>query len=118
MVFGLKIIFHSISFFDLLNARMALKSMTAISFISQKGKNYCKKAQAENLHIKVSCVPGHAYVEGIEKGCTATKNVAVDVVRVTPTRVIPHTDMKRPVLAALMVIFTKLRSWKVERNYT
>ena len=72
-----------------------------------------QEAQAQNTgiiielcccpgHTNVECsCPGHTNVECNEKARTTTKRVVKDVHRATLTGVIPHTDMRRPVVATV-----------------
>ena len=75
--------------------RMAFKPMKKTSPISQKIRELLQKARALDLLIELCWVLGQTNVE------IKADTIARDVSRMTSTRVIPHTVMKRPVFAAV-----------------
>ena len=80
---------------------MAFKSLIPASTISQKIRELLQKAQAENICLEFCRVPGHSDIEDNEKSDTSSKYLGESVRRIMPTRVLPHIDMEKSVLAAV-----------------
>ena len=85
-------------FSDSQSALLALKAGAVISPIAEDIK---ATIDQENMNVDFCWVPGHINVSGNEKADAAAKEAAAETTIHTPTKAIPHTDMKRIIREAI-----------------
>ena len=89
-------------FSDSQSALLSLKPGAALSPIAEDIKTAINQASRKSIEIDFCWVPGHMNISGNEKADAAAKEAAARITTLTPTRAIPHTDMKRTIKCAII----------------
>ena len=87
-------------FSDSRSALLALRSDSFFSLIVVETKELIRRAEEDNNIIDLCWVPGHVNVRENEKADAAANDAALRA-PTTPHKLIPHTDMRRPLREAI-----------------